>query len=160
VHTYRHEDILSVDKVQRRKDGARPGILVALDPALGEQIPLGVEFPAELTTEPSIQGCQKNGDAIIARGGREFSVGGVDELDGGRRDGFGVVLLESLFRRLLCGQRPDRKEDGDESRQPAHLDFHIEAEQREKEGLSRQQKANCYSGLLVVVAGGISLATN
>lgn len=120
--TYTHEGLSAFTEIQRTKNNTRLARLVALDPALGEKLPLRLEFAAELAAVAGIESCQDNGDAIIARGGSERLEGGIVELDGGVGCLFGVELCESLLGGLLSSKRSGREQRRrQEGGQPAHL---------------------------------------
>ena len=152
--TYAHEDIFSNVEVETRKNEARLALLVALDPALRQQVPFGLELSAELTRVPRIQRRQHNSGSVVAGRRCQRPVARIVELDGGPRERLGVEFGESLLGRLLLGKSPRCAERRNESRQPAHLDFRYgevnwEKERRSKCAL-RRPIALC-GRLLVVV---------
>lgn len=65
--TYRAEDFLAVKEIQRAKDQSRLGCLVALNPALCQQVPFGLELAAQLTVESRINSSEENSDTVVSR---------------------------------------------------------------------------------------------
>lgn len=109
LNTYTHKGLSAFTEIQRTKNNTRLARLVALDPALGEQLPLRLEFAAELAAVAGIEGCQDNSNAVIARRGGERLEGGIFELDGSVGCLFGVEFRESFLGGLPSSKRSGRE---------------------------------------------------
>lgn len=98
ICTYRHENVPSVGEVESAENQARLAGLVTIDPALAEYVPLALEDTTELTAILGVQGCEKNGNRVVAGGRRELPVGVVLELQGRKGHGLGVECLKAVGR--------------------------------------------------------------
>ena len=65
---YRLESILSVHKVEGAEKQPSLALLVALGPALAQNVPLGLEFPTQLALESLLQRSEEDGDRVVSRG--------------------------------------------------------------------------------------------
>ena len=65
---YRNKDITSVHKVQAAEDQTGLGVLIALGPALCQNIVLGLKLCAQCAGKTCVNGCQKNCGSVVAGG--------------------------------------------------------------------------------------------
>lgn len=98
VGTYRLEGLSSVCKVQSAKEDLAIILLVALKPALGQNVPLGLELCTHLTAYSGLQSRQQDSSCMIPRSSSDLGESGIIELD--VRAGLGL-LEESIVRRLF-----------------------------------------------------------
>lgn len=99
---YRLENISAIDKVQCTEYQPRLAVLVTLHPAVAQQVPFWLEFPAEHTSKSGLQRSEQNGNSVIAGRLCELGVAGVVELEraaGG--EGFGASVIEAVARGFL-----------------------------------------------------------
>ncbi len=94
--TYRHKGVAAVGEVQRSKHQAGQASPVALHPAARQQIPLGLELATQLAAEASVHGRQQDCSGVVPRSGSQLLVLSIVELDGVRRECFGVEVREAV----------------------------------------------------------------
>lgn len=71
---YTHEGISSIGEVEGRENDTGLGLLIALSPAAGEQLPLGLEFVAKAALVPLVQSRQNDSNAMVSWDGGKLLV--------------------------------------------------------------------------------------
>jgi hypothetical protein len=119
--TYRLEGRLAIQEVQRSEQQSSFSCLVALAPALGQQIVLGLEVVTETTSKSCLQSGQEDGNRVVAWGLGELSVGLVVQLEGARcRELLSVVLGEEVAGGFLRSQSGQRQQSCGDEREELH----------------------------------------
>lgn len=120
---HRKEGVSAFGEVQGTEHNARLALLVALGPALGEELPLGLELVAQLAAVAVVHGSQEDGHGVVAGDGGQLLVGTILELQGRGRQGLGMEFVELAGGRgLLGGHSPEGQGQGEQQRCPAHGD--------------------------------------
>jgi hypothetical protein len=113
--TYRLEGVLSVHKVQRAKQQPTLRFLVALDPAFGQQIPLGLEFTAEYASESCLKSGKQHCDRVVSWSLGQLGVACIVELQRSYGELLAAEVAESVVRgRLFGGESREGQQRGGE----------------------------------------------
>lgn len=119
--SYRLEYVSSVGKVQCTEYQSRLSVVVALHPAVAQQIPLGLEVAAERTSKAGFQCREQDGDGVVARGLCELCVAGIVELErAARGKRLCASVIEAVARGFLGCQSCKRQQRGSEDLEPPH----------------------------------------